>query len=107
MAKVGAKPGTKVHHIEETRRRIRVSMLVTKLHDFIEGKVEMSMGQIRAAEILLRKAVPDLKQVEHTGEIRHQHVSELTDDQLLAIAAGRSAGIVDEAESEGESSGVH
>lgn len=60
--------------------------------DHVMGRIEMSVTQIRSAEILLRKVVPDLKQVDHTGGIQHVHVTNLTDDQLTAIAAGSSPG---------------
>lgn len=54
------------------RQRIQVSAIVGRLVKHIAGKVKMSATQVRAAEILLRKAVPDLASVEHSGELGHR-----------------------------------
>lgn len=43
-------------------------MLINRLQDHALGKVEMSATQVRAAEALIRKSLPDLKSVEWTGE---------------------------------------
>jgi hypothetical protein len=48
------------------RESIRVSMLLNRLQDHVDGKVEMSQTQLRAAEVLLRKAMPDLKATDIT-----------------------------------------
>jgi hypothetical protein len=58
MAQRGAWTPTKV------RERIRVSMLVKRLSDHVDGKQEMSQTQIKAAEILLKKSLPDLSSIE-------------------------------------------
>ena len=44
-------------------------MLLNRLRDHVFGKCELSPTQIRAAEILLRKVIPDLASVEHSGEV--------------------------------------
>lgn len=54
---------------EKTRERIRVSMLLNRLTDHIEGKVELSQSQVRAIEILLRKTLPDLQSTEMHGSL--------------------------------------
>jgi len=53
------------------REKIQTSMLVNRLHSNALGKLkkEMSQGQIKSAEILLRKTAPDLSATDHTGEI--------------------------------------
>lgn len=79
-------------HPDVVRRRIQTSQLINRLAQCVRGEIEMSPTQVRAAEILLRKALPDLSSVEHTGTIQHRHVTDLSDAELLAIAAGRSAG---------------
>jgi hypothetical protein len=61
-----------------------------RLKDHALGKLEMTATQIKAAEILLRKVIPDLRAVEHSGEIRHRHTSEMSDAELAAIASGSS-----------------
>jgi hypothetical protein len=83
MAKPGPKPGS--IHTQEVRNRIRAAMLVNRLSDFVEGKieprtgkpVELSTAQVSAALGLLRKIVPDLAQVEHSGEIKHAFAIEV------------------------------
>lgn len=60
---------------DEWREKIKASMLVNRLSDHVEGKLELSPTQIRAAEILLRKVAPDLASIEQTGEVTHNYVS--------------------------------
>jgi hypothetical protein len=50
------------------RARIRAGGIVKRLEDHVLGKVEMTASQVTAALGLLRKCVPDLATVEHTGE---------------------------------------
>ncbi|MCH9837302.1 hypothetical protein K0U83_16670 [bacterium] len=51
----------------KTREKIQATQLVNRLQGHVNGKYEMSTTQIRAAEILLRKSLPDLQAVEMTG----------------------------------------
>ena len=55
-------------HTKRVRQRIRVSQLVTRLENNALGELEspMTPDQIRSADIVLRKAMPDLRAVEHT-----------------------------------------
>jgi hypothetical protein len=46
--------------IGKVREAIRAEALVELLHDHAFGKVELSPTELRAIEVLLRKAVPDL-----------------------------------------------
>ena len=50
------------------RESIKVSMLINRLNDHILGKVELSATQVRSIEVLLRKAMPDLKAMEISGD---------------------------------------
>lgn len=61
-------------HDEETRTRIKVGQIVNRLQSHVDGIVELSPTQVRAAEILLRKVLPDLAMVEHSGEVEHSYV---------------------------------
>ena len=54
-------------HATKTRERIQSSMLINALSDHALGKNDMSATQVRAAEILLRKSIPDLQAVDHTS----------------------------------------
>ena len=53
---------------QKVRERIRVSMLVKRLTDHVDNpeKHKMSRTQLKAIEILLRKALPDLAAVDTT-----------------------------------------
>ena len=46
------------------RRRIRAGVIVNLLQKHVHGKHPMSSGQVRAAEVLLRKVVPDLAAIQ-------------------------------------------
>lgn len=63
---------------EEHRARIKTSMLINRLQDNALSKTEiMTPGQIRSAEVLLKKAIPDLQAMQHSGDadnpIKHAH----------------------------------
>ena len=55
-------------HDEDLRRRIQVSNIIHRLHRHLDGEEELSVTRIKAAEILLKKALPDLAQVTHKGD---------------------------------------
>jgi hypothetical protein len=59
------------------RERIQTSMLLNRLSEHALGNVEMSATAVRAAEILLSKALPSLSSVEHSGEIAQPTVARL------------------------------
>jgi hypothetical protein len=82
----------KIRHDEETRARIKTSQLINRLTGHVLGDVEMSASQVTAGLGLLRKTLPDLTATEHSGEIATKRSSEMSDDELAAIAAGRSIG---------------
>jgi len=48
---------------------IKVGQLLKRLQGHADGQVELSATQIKAAEILLKKTVPDLKQVDLQGNL--------------------------------------
>ena len=53
--------------LDEMRRRIKATLLLKALEDHVLSGTEMKASQIRAAETLLRKVVPDLASVQVTG----------------------------------------
>lgn len=63
-------------HDDYTRKRIQTTQIINRLQKFVHGEVEMSSEQVQAAKVLLAKTLPDLKQVEHAGEIAERRVSE-------------------------------
>jgi hypothetical protein len=58
----------RLNHNEACRQKIQTSQLLNRLSDHVFKGKEMSPTQLRAAEIMLRKALPDLASVEHKGE---------------------------------------
>lgn len=57
----------KIRHDEETRLKIQVSQILNRLQNHVLAGTEMTATQLQAAQILLRKALPDLQAVEITG----------------------------------------
>lgn len=84
---------------EIVRQRIRVGVILNRLKNHMLGRIEMSSTQLQAAQILLKKALPDLAAVEHTGTLNVQDARELTDAELANIATAGSAGATEQADS--------
>jgi hypothetical protein len=59
----------KIRHDENTRLKIKVGNIITCLQKHLFEGSKLSSTQLKAAEILLRKALPDMTSVEHSGEI--------------------------------------
>ncbi len=55
--------------IEEVRKGIKIKETIDALQACVEGTRELTKEQIRAAEILLKKSMPDLKEIEHKGDV--------------------------------------
>lgn len=49
------------------REKIRASMLINRLQNHVAGRLDMTPTQLRAAEVLLKKTLPDLSSTEHSG----------------------------------------
>ena len=67
MAQRGRKLGHDV--MQKTRDKIRATALVKRLQQHVFGEVEMTPSQIKAAETLLKKILPDLQSVEMVADI--------------------------------------
>lgn len=52
------------------RDKIKSSEIINRLNDHALGLNDMSQTQLKAAEIVLKKTMPDLKAIEHSGEIK-------------------------------------
>jgi len=59
----------KIRHDENTRAKIKVGNIIARLNGLIAGTIDMPPHAVTAALGLLRKALPDLTSVEHSGEI--------------------------------------
>ena len=53
---------------ENTRQRIKTTMIVERLMDHIDGSIELTATQISAANILLKKTLPDLSATDITSD---------------------------------------
>lgn len=59
----------KLHLSEEWKEKIRAGVIMQKLMAHVEGDgSDMTATQLKAADILLKKVVPDLARTEHTGK---------------------------------------
>ena len=93
-------------HPDIVRQRIRVSQLLNRLQKQAFGKLELTQGQQKAIEILLRKALPDLSQVAHTGFIERRP-EDFSDTDLVDIATRGSDRAAEETPSQTEPSELH
>lgn len=64
---------SKPNHDEKTKRLIQASQLLNRLISHANGECEMSQSQVNAAKIVIGKVIPDLKAIEHSGEVAHKH----------------------------------
>src|SRR5262245_25065454 len=62
---------------EQVRAKIRAAYLIRRLQDHVKGKINLTPTQVRSAEILLRKIIPDLSQTAVSGEMTHKYVVEV------------------------------
>jgi len=72
---------------EQVRAKIRGAYLIRRLQQHVAGKIKLTAEQVRSADILLRKIIPDLSQSSVVGEMTHKYVVEvpplLTKDEWL------------------------
>src|SRR5262245_41486126 len=64
-------------HPDYIREKIRTSQLINRLQKCAFGEISLTMTQLRAIEILLRKSIPDLAAAEIKGELTHRYVVEV------------------------------
>lgn len=55
------------YHNAEIRQRIKTSQLINRLFCHAIGEVDMTATQVSAALGLLKKSLPDLQAVQHSG----------------------------------------
>lgn len=75
---------------ENWRTKIKATQIIHNLQEHVEGRLDMTNTQIKAADILLKKCLPDLSQVQadHTssdGSMATLDVSKLSTDVIKAI----------------------
>lgn len=59
---------------DEHRTKIANSQILKRLIDHAEGRVEMTQTQVTAALALMRKVLPDLTAVEHSGDVAQTYI---------------------------------
>ena len=64
----------KIRHDEETRAKIKATQLLKRLTDHALGLTDMTPSMVRAAEVALRKVLPDLAAVEHSGDVQQTYI---------------------------------
>lgn len=52
---------------DEWKQKIGAGVIMQRLVKHVNGKLDLSPTQVRAADILLKKVIPDLAKTEHTG----------------------------------------
>lgn len=67
----------KIRHDEETRAKIKAGNIINRLTKLIEGEIEMAPHAVTAALGLLRKTLPDLTSVEHSGDVTKTYVARM------------------------------
>lgn len=56
-------------HQDDVRAKIQTSQLINRLTDHALGKIELAATQVRAIEVLIKKTLPDLQSIEHSGGV--------------------------------------
>src|SRR5438876_7567965 len=64
-------------HPDYVREKIRASQLINRLHKCAFGEISLTMTELRAIEILLRKSIPDLAAAEIKSEQTRRYVVEV------------------------------
>lgn len=67
----------KIRHDDETRAKIKAGNIINRLQKLIAGEIDMAPHAVTAALGLLRKSLPDLTSVEHSGEVARTYVARL------------------------------
>ena len=89
----GRKPGFVM--TDEHRSKIANSQILNRLIACAEGKIEMTPTEASVALGLMRKVMPDMATVEHSGSVSVIPAAQLSDDELAGIAAGGGEGAAD------------
>ena len=58
----------KNYHQDEIRAKIQTSQLINRLENCALGDLELTQQQLKAIEILLKKNLPDLSQLQISGD---------------------------------------
>jgi len=70
---------------QKTRDKIRTTQLINRLTAHVLDNVEMTASQVRAAEILIKKTLPDLSQMTVEADVEFHEVQPLTPEEAAAL----------------------
>ena len=94
--------------------KLRAGQYLRRLHAIAAGADKLEPAQVPAfrlkAEIylkLLAKCLPDLRAIEHSGELMVKDASQFTDAELAIIITGSGEGIAETQDSQEIPSGIH
>lgn len=59
-------------HDAKTREKIQTSQLINRLNKDANGEIELTSGQRKSIEILLKKSLPDLSSITFEGDMTHE-----------------------------------
>jgi hypothetical protein len=95
---------------DAVREKLQAIQYLRRLEEIADQAEQVDASKVPALRLkadiytrLLAKCLPDLKAVEHSGEIRERRVAEMTDDELLAIVAAAGNSTVQSADEPGTS----
>ncbi len=93
---------------ENTRERIKTSMIVNRLTDHILSKEGLlNASQVTAALGLIKKTLPDLQAMTLQAEVVNRDARDMSDSELASIASSGSAGNTEQKDSEKEPNNIH
>lgn len=55
-------------HQDDVRKKIQASLIINRLYEAFEGKLELTSIQVNIGKTLLDKVLPDLKAIELSGD---------------------------------------
>jgi hypothetical protein len=55
-------------HQDDVRAKIQASAIINRFYKAFEGEIELTSVQVNIGKVLLDKALPDLKAIEHSGD---------------------------------------
>jgi hypothetical protein len=76
-------------HPDHVREKIRASQLINRLQAHFFGEIELTAAQIRTAEILLRKCLPDLAATDISAQSTHRYMVEVPPQLSCELFPGR------------------
>lgn len=79
-------------HDEDTRQRIQAALIINRLTDCLNGKVELTQAQVTCGKTLLNKVLPDLTSTTLKGDKDNPFVIVSKDQKDAAVKAATRAG---------------